>query len=321
MLYFLSIQPYKFQVILILSKDSGISVNDFEKIFIDNVHLDLVFLNDDFYKNFFLPSEKHVSKETYSRYYLFSENFSQFSKILYLDVDLYLKGDIKELWDIKITSEYNIGMVQEGIIYDSLISGSILPPSLLPVQYKTIYKHFNRSYITRYEYITQYLKIVPTRYFNNGVLLINVKSCIENKLFEKYLKTINANTFYYPGQDPQNFVDNEKIYSLPYKYNIIPYFSTKKFEFNCHFKEEFKIFNEYYEAYRDAPSIIHYTGPNKPWNYFYQDKNAKEFYKISQIAFKKFEIITDNYRKNYRKIKCKSYFKNFLISIYYKVMK
>lgn len=199
-------------------------------------------------------------------------------------------------------------------MYSAFTSSQKLPSKYIPVQYKSIYKFFNSTEICRYMYTTKYLNLPRGRYFNNGVVLINVKKCIQNNLFDKYKKAIISNNFFFPGQDPQNFIENNKILSLSIDYNIIPYFSnSSKLEADINlFNIEYQIQKEYEDIYHnDKANIIHFTGPDKPWL-----KYSKEFYNNKYYSFLKKTNFKENI-KTYKKSKRKYKFKklNLLFSL------
>jgi len=112
------------------------------------------------------------------------------------------------------------------------------------------------------------------RYFNTGVMVMNLDYWRENKITEKTMNFIKENPekIYYPDQDALNAVINGNYSSLDLRWNFVPPSPS--------------IFSNYtFDVMKKAvqnPAIIHLAGSNKPWSY---------------LCDTKYKIIYRNYRK------------------------
>ncbi len=169
----------------------------------------------------------HITLASYFRIFLSIYVHKDVDKLLYLDADLIVYQAITDLWRTDI-SQYVLGAVE-----------SVTPGEKLIFPEK---KH--------------------RRYFNAGVLLINLRKWREENIMNQTINFINHNpdklTFH--DQDALNAVLHDKWLPLHPKYNMQ----------GALFMNEFKTFkgdpNEIEEAILH-PVIIHYSTPLKPWHY------------------------------------------------------
>lgn len=168
---------------------------------------------------------------------LFLENLIEINKILYIDCDTIIKGELRDLWDINI-DDYYIAGVQDSIqMYARTILG------------------LDKN----------------DKYLNSGVLLINLKKWREDNLKQRFLEYMEKYNWNVPHNDQGvlNGVCKGKILFISPKYNLMPellIMSSKQI------KRLYKI-KDYYsdEVLKDANQdirIIHYLYKfyNRPWN-------------------------------------------------------
>lgn len=201
-----------------------------------------------------IPTVNHLSKETTYRL-LIPKIFPQYDKILYLDSDLLIRKDIAELFDIDL----------EGAVFGASIA---------------------RLFRWSYEYITEDLSLRADKYFNCGVLLINNRLLGESNICEKGMRMLEEKRYPTQDQDVINILCQSpenvgKVKLIDGRWNV----------------EWHHLYEEGAEVYIDAvrkgsldlvkdPFIIHYTGPQKPWNhpelelaeYFWQEAKETVFY-------------------------------------------
>lgn len=160
------------------------------------------------------------------------------SKALYLDCDLIVKDDIEKLWSYEL-DEYSLAAV-ESINIDIKHLHGIMPNI--------------------------------TSYFNSGVLLINLSKWRENDITKKVIQFIqnHQKQIIWWDQDSLNAILYDKWFSLPLKWNQ----QTNFFEINI---QNSNRKNELVEAINN-PSIIHYTGFHKPWEYIDNHPFKNEYY-------------------------------------------
>ena len=167
--------------------NSGISKKIFKKIFTVikpyRCKINDIVISDDFFRNLVLTH--HYSKEIYYR--LLIPQLIQEEKVLYLDADIIINGSISELYN-QNTDNYYVCAVED-------------------------------PYFDRYEELN--IK-KSSRYFNSGVMLINIKKWRETDLQNKVIDFVekNFNIIHFPDQDALNALIGGQWKRLPLKYNL-----------------------------------------------------------------------------------------------------
>lgn len=123
---------------------------------------------------------------------MLAELLPNLSKIIYLDADLFVNRDIKELWDVDIREYCLAGVVDEGVINFSI-------PDILN-EYPNIYRN---------------------QYFNSGVLLMNLDKIREKGHLKELVVDflVNNREATYPDQDALNVLFHNKILYLDSSWN------------------------------------------------------------------------------------------------------
>jgi len=158
----------------------------------------------------------YLTKETYYRISLPDLLDKTVEKVIYLDCDIIVKTDITEFWNIDIENYY-LAAVEDFWVRSSRNS------------YLGMSKH--------------------SKYFNAGVLLINLKKWREEQIKEKVINFIKTSSekVRFCSQDPLNAILHDKWLVLDPKWNYMPH----------------------YLAYRGLekikPAFVHYAGLKKPW--------------------------------------------------------
>lgn len=137
----------------------------------------------------------HFSIVTYYRLFIASL-FPEYDKIIYLDCDLVVLGDISELYDIPLK--------------DNILGAA-------PEQYVQNTPEFRR-------YAEVALGVDPDCYVNAGVLLMNLDEFRANNIEEKFTELITTHDFDLldPDQAYLNYLCKNKIYQLPNGWNKEP---------------------------------------------------------------------------------------------------
>ena len=138
-------------------------------------------------------SGSYLSLETYYRL-LLADILPDCKKILFLDSDLIVNGNIEPLFDTDI-SEYYFGGVEERCLYGT-------------------------------GYIEDVLKFTPEEiYINAGVLLCNLKKIRDEGVVDKFFTAIELLKGFtkYDDQDVINIVGKKKIKKIDCIYNFTPY--------------------------------------------------------------------------------------------------
>lgn len=180
-------------------------------------------------------TSSHITTPTYYRLGLPSI-LPSVDKILYLDVDIIVKQDLRELYDTNIENYYVAGVDQP---HTSKIS---------------LGKEFLRSVgLTSHD-----------EYINAGILLMNLKKMREDNLENKFTQCMEKNKnnkkWRLHDQDIMNEVCFDSTYYLPLKYNaMMHYYEMYGYLIKPITKEA------WYSAYSDSV-IVHFSSKNKPWN-------------------------------------------------------
>ncbi|MGX7172612.1 glycosyltransferase family 8 protein [Enterococcus ratti] len=151
-----------------------------------------------------------------------------YKKVLYLDSDILVMDDIVKLYEQPLNHQ---------------TIGAIIDPGQA--------KALKRLGIDSNAY-----------YFNSGVMVIDIQQWNQKQITEKtirYLKE-NGQRIIYHDQDALNAVLYEDWKQLEPKWNM-----QTSLIFERHPAPD-ATYEKLYQAGNDAPSIIHFTGHDKPWN-------------------------------------------------------
>ena len=107
-------------------------------------------------------------------------------RIIYLDMDTIVKGDISLLWDMEFDDNYALGVKDYGVLDENYHYGTL----------KT-----------------------KCKYINTGVIVLNLDKIRSDNLVTKLFDLINSRKLVYPDQDAFNLICNSKIRYLPSMYN------------------------------------------------------------------------------------------------------
>ena len=208
-------KKYKYDVNILytsLSKQSKAKIKS-----VKNKNLHITFHNVT--ANMELLSKKlnvrdYYTLTTYFRL-IMPKTFWRIDKALYLDCDIVVRGDISQLY------EYDLKNNLVGAVIDSSVQ---------------IYDEF----IT---YVEKALDIPHEKYFNAGVLLMNLKAMREIHFERKVEKLVKKISFKVAqDQDLLNVICKDKVLYLPTNWNTMPLGEKK-----------------------DDPQLIHYNLIFKPW--------------------------------------------------------
>lgn len=169
------------------------------------------------------------------------------SRILYLDCDMIVTGRLRPLW------ETDIADVAVAAVKDVL---SFSPENL------------------------ERLSLSPDkRYFNSGMLLINVEHWRQENVFNKAMKISNEKSelLLYDDQDVLNILFHDHWRSVPFRWNVM---NTLMLSYPC-FTD--KLIREIDEEVRQRV-IVHYTCQWKPWLYPCDNPLRFEYYKYLELS-------------------------------------
>jgi len=161
-----------------------------------------------------------------------------YDKIIFTDVDLVFQQDIANLYKININNA--LGACQD-LVYCSFLD----TPGL--------------DYT---DYATKELELKnPYKYFNTGVMLLNLDYFRQNQISEKLLDMANERQYRILEQDILNKFFKEDITYIDDAWNF-PTMNPMYLKFMENLQEEYKL---RYKKAHDNPYIIHWAGRAKPW--------------------------------------------------------
>lgn len=194
-----------------------------------------------------LSTSDFWSYATYFRLIAFEHLSTNIKSILYLDADIICKGSLKELFHLDLTNSF-----------------AAVVPDIDSMQ---------QSSSTRLK-----LTNLNGKYFNAGVIYVNLQKWIENYFSKKSLELVRGKTNFgklkYLDQDALNILFQAQNIYLSRDYNCI---YTLKNELAYH--DLFK----YKNIITDSTILVHYTGITKPWHTWGFNYPASQFFFNSYI--------------------------------------
>lgn len=176
----------------------------------------------------------------------------QYKKIIYLDSDIVVNGDIAEMYQIDIGD--NILGAAHGY-------------------------YRNEPGDWQYEYIANHLHIATEHFFNAGILIMNTEAFRKHDVKEKCFSLLEQRTdLYYMDQCVLNIVCEGKVHFLPPEWNYEWLFLFYGNNQSLYYKDK-KL------ELMENPAIVHYDGTEKPWNYPSQILSDYFWYYARQTIF------------------------------------
>lgn len=190
-----------------------------------------------------LKASDRFPRSIYLRYLL--PELIKEEKVLYLDCDIIVTQNIKELYDTDI-SAFACGVIEDQNSDDIRLQNNLC-----------LYKP----------------------YFNSGVLLMNLDWWRKKKTTDELIAFIynNPDKCTFPDQDALNYILNDQILFLDFTYNYQDTFFNRPEDIFLH-KSKISQLNK---TQTNPPAIIHFTNPLKPWhkNCKHQLRNYFIYYK------------------------------------------
>lgn len=230
--------------ILLMNKD----INPHEQkklksIIEDKSNFSLRFINvsrfEESFKSLFLRG--HFTIETWFRL-LLPEILPDYDKVLYLDSDLVVNADIAELYNT------NIDKYLLAACHDADTAG--------------LYNGFEPK---KKNYMDNILKIAkPYDYFQAGVILFNLAEFRKQLKIDETLKFAASYEWELLDQDVLNYLAQDKVKFVDMAWNVMydwNYIRIKKIVSRAP-----KYLQDEYMTAHANPKIIHYAGPDKPWD-------------------------------------------------------
>lgn len=226
-----------------------LGINNYNKTLLENLvskydsSISIYLVDENVLKDFPLKESDYVSLAAYLRLFCSKLLPNDIDKVLYLDGDVVVRKSLDNLWALDVDG-FAVAAIDETI-----------KENCLRHQYD-----FSKGY------------------FNSGIMIINLNYWRENNVSEKAIEYMNK----YPqrikswDQDALNGILHNGLWKrIELKYNLTTLFLYKKFMTNDNFSKIYA--SEYKEAVQN-PSIVHFTGPDKPWMCTVTDHPFKDEY-------------------------------------------
>lgn len=184
-------------------------------------------------------NNEHISMETYYRF-LVQDILSEYDKVLYLDSDLIVRGNIAELFDTEL--------------------GDNLLAAARDVDYLG---NLNMNDGVRMTYSVETLGLnEPYDYFQAGVLVLNTRAMRELHSVREWMQIVSEANYIYDDQDILNAECQGRVTFLPFRWNVMHDCGGRV---DAVFKyAPSDVFDAYMMSRKD-PAIVHYAGWEKPW--------------------------------------------------------
>ena len=181
----------------------------------------------------------HISIETYYRF-LIQELLPFYDKVLYLDSDLIVRGDVSELFKTEL------GNNLIGAVRDIDFAGNL-----------------NMNDDERMEYARDVLEMSdPYDYFQAGVLLLNTAELRKLKSVGEWMSIVSGSEYIYDDQDVLNKYCSGRVTFLDDAWNVMIDCDNRVSRlFSFAPSDQFDSF----QAAAANPLIVHYAGYEKPW--------------------------------------------------------
>jgi lipopolysaccharide biosynthesis glycosyltransferase len=124
------------------------------------------------------------------------------------------------------------------------------------------------------------LGLPPSReYFNSGVMLLDLRECGRRGLFEECHRFLRdrARHTKYGDQCALNWAAGDDWLRLDRRWNTVPFSAISRLPHWRHHAEEVSPL-EGLIAGEDAAAILHFAGPDKPWNGAYPASRVRDVY-------------------------------------------
>lgn len=184
-------------------------------------------------------NNEHIGVETYYRF-LIQEILPFYDKVLYLDADLIIEGDVSELYSTDL--------------------GNDLLAAAHDIDYLG---NLSMKDGERLRYSEEILGLKdPWGYFQAGVLLLNTRELRKLCSVQEWLEAVSGSEYIYDDQDVLNSHCQGRVSYLDYSWNVM-------IDCDGRIGRLFSLApSDSYDAFlasRENPKIVHYAGYEKPW--------------------------------------------------------
>lgn len=237
--------------LLLFVIDGGIKNSNKQKIYrsLGSSRIDIRWLSPDNNSLSNLKISGHIQLTTYYRLLVPDLLPTTFEKVIYLDCDIIVLGDLAQVWDIDFGTNFLLAVQDMGEPYVS-------SPRAL--------NNFKELEIPEYY-----------KYFNAGFMMMNLNRWRAEQINRKVIAYIeqNKDTIRWWDQDGLNAIMAFKWRELDPRWNQIPHI----FDYPSWEKSPFE--EEVYKGIISDPFIIHFATSSKPWHYNCTHPLKNEFFR------------------------------------------
>ncbi len=180
------------------------------------------------------PIRHYYSKAIYPIFELPNLLSAKAKRVIFLDADLLLIDDLTKMWRMRVDNQAALAM-------------------RAPC-YSTMHWHPNIEKLREFGVNSR------TKYFNMGVMLINLEYWRKKKVAKKAWQLLaKRDLWHLPSQDVLNVLLAGQWSELHARWNWVPDMDPRAWEYDAEF------LRKQYEEASSAPSILHYLYKPKPW--------------------------------------------------------
>lgn len=205
-------------------------------------------------KSFSADPEAEINRPAYMRLAI-PELFKEFQTAVYMDVDLFFKKDPTPLLEL-IPQPADAILAAHDIQNPTLGSGIAMPG----------WENLGLS--------------AEQNYFNSGVMVINIHRWRELHITEQAIKFVSNHPEHlrFMDQDALNYVLKDHWSELDIKWNYPPLSAILKVPGNAYYAEKYFPLQAILDQ-EAAAAVVHFVGPNKPWQADFPDLPITRLYK------------------------------------------
>ena len=254
-------EDYFYDVVVLHRDIAGDNQSTMQRFFgqFDNMSLRFCDVSEHVLRHDLSTNNPHISVETYYRF-LIQEILPYYDKVLYLDSDLIIQGDISELYSVDL--------------------GNNLLSAARDIDFLG---NLNMKDGKRLAYAKKVLGMEnPYDYFQAGVLVLNTAEMRQLYSIEAWLDYASDDRFIYNDQDVLNAHCEGRVTWLDYDWNVMIDCNNRIANvFSFAPASAFDAFNDS----RNHEKIIHYAGFEKPWKFSSCDRSATYWTYARQTPF------------------------------------
>lgn len=216
-----------------------------------NAHVDVITIDDNLLSTCPVNKDTNITLATYYRLLAPQILPDSVHKLIYLDCDMIVAGDISPIWDTNLDGKAIAGVVDCEAYNESI-----------------------------YQRLGDYT--LKRDYYNAGMTVYNMDYWIENNIAEEAFKYIEQNSkkLYWMDQDVLNvlLVDEKELLPIQFNFQTLFYLPRNWSAYNVEYRDAILKAGE-------TPIIIHYNGPGKPWHFrYYGSPYYQEWEKYKKVS-------------------------------------